>query len=77
MRVTAKDALSLGLVDEVISEPLGGAHRDTEATGAAIKEAVSRHLKEISRLSRKQLLTKRHERLRSLGRFSEAVDTIK
>lgn len=70
MRVTAKDALALGLVDEVIPEPLGGAHRNTEVTGAAIKEAVSRHLTELQSLSTDDLLAARFRALRARGRFS-------
>jgi acetyl-CoA carboxylase carboxyl transferase subunit alpha len=72
MRVTAKDALELGLIDEVIPEPLGGAHRDPEATAAAIKEALGRHLRDLSKLSRTRLLAARYDRLRSFGRFTEA-----
>jgi len=71
MRVTARDALSLGLVDEVIEEPLGGAHRDPEAAGTAIKEAVARHLRELSKLSKPRLLASRYDKLRALGRFTE------
>ena len=74
MRVTAKDALSLGLIDEVIPEPLGGAHRDTETTAAAIKEAVTRHIRELSKLSVSKLRSLRYEKLRSLGRFAEGND---
>lgn len=71
MRVTARDACEMGFVDEVIPEPLGGAHRGQEATAAAIKDALARHLKEINRLSKTRLLATRFDRLRSLGRFSE------
>ncbi|MBC8135424.1 MAG: acetyl-CoA carboxylase carboxyl transferase subunit alpha, partial [Fibrella sp.] len=70
MRVTAKDALSLGLVDEVIAEPLGGAHRAPDVTGAAIKEAVARHLAELSRRSPEELLAMRFAKYRALGRFT-------
>ncbi len=73
MRVTAKDALSLGLIDEVIPEPLGGAHRDTETTAASIKEAVTRHIRELSGLSVSKLRSLRYEKLRALGRFSEGA----
>ncbi len=71
MRVTAKDALSFGLVDEVITEPLGGAHRSPDLAGAAIKEAVARHLKELGGSSTDQLLAMRFAKYRALGRFSE------
>lgn len=71
MRVTAKDAKELGLIDEIITEPLGGAHRDPQATGAAIREAVTRHLRELGKLSTKRLLATRYEKLRGMGRFTE------
>ena len=71
MRVTAKDALELGLIDEVIPEPLGGAHRNPEATGTAIREAVSRHLKELTKLSPTRLLSARMEKYRGMGRFRD------
>ena len=74
MRVTAKDALEMGLVDEVIPEPLGGAHRDPEATGIAIREAVARHLKELTKLSATRLLSARLEKYRGMGRFRETDD---
>lgn len=70
MRVTAKDALSLGLVDEVIPEPLGGAHRAPDLAGASIKEAVARHLAELSGRSTEELLAMRFAKYRALGRFT-------
>jgi acetyl-CoA carboxylase carboxyl transferase subunit alpha len=71
MRITARDALALGLIDEVIPEPLGGAHRDLEATATAVKEAVMRHLREIEGLPTPDLLDQRYRKLRALGRFQE------
>jgi acetyl-CoA carboxylase carboxyl transferase subunit alpha len=71
MRVTARHAHELEFVDEVIPEPLGGAHRGPEATAAAIKDAVARHLKEVGRLSKTRLLSIRFDKLRALGRFAE------
>ncbi len=69
MQITARDARALGIIDEVLPEPLGGAHRAPEATGEVIKEAVVRHLKEVGRLSKTRLLSSRYEKFRSLGRF--------
>jgi acetyl-CoA carboxylase carboxyl transferase subunit alpha len=77
MRVTAKDALALGLIDEVIPEPLGGAHRAPDAAGAAIKEAVGRHLRELSGRSTEDLLAMRFAKYRALGRFTGGdADTL-
>ena len=73
MRVTAKDALSLGLVDEVIAEPIGGAHRAPDAAGTAIKEAVARHLSELAGQTTEELLATRFAKYRALGRFAEGA----
>jgi len=72
MRVTAQDALELGLIDGVVEEPVGGAHRDPVATAEAVKEAVADALAELSALPRSQLLEQRAHRLRALGRWSAA-----
>jgi len=72
MRVTAKDALELGLVDGVIDEPPGGAHRDPAATAEAVKEAIVSELEALSALPVAELLARRARRLRSLGRWSAA-----
>jgi acetyl-CoA carboxylase carboxyl transferase subunit alpha len=69
MRVTARDAKMLGLIDEVIPEPLGGAHRGADATAAAMREAILRHIEELETLSDSDRLERRYRKLRSLGRF--------
>jgi acetyl-CoA carboxylase carboxyl transferase subunit alpha len=69
MRVTANDARELGLIDEVIPEPLGGAHRDPEATAASIREAILRHLGEIECLPPDERIARRYAKLRALGRL--------
>lgn len=71
MRVTARDALRLGLIDEVISEPLGGAHRDVETTAANIRDAITRHLRELKAVAPDQLQRDRYARLRSFGKFEQ------
>jgi acetyl-CoA carboxylase carboxyl transferase subunit alpha len=70
MRVTAPDARELGLIDEVIPEPLGGAHRDPLAAAEAVREALARHLDELCALPTKELLVQRAKKLRALGRFT-------
>lgn len=69
MKVTAQDALALGLIDGIIPEPLGGAHRDPAATAEAIRVAVLVALAELTPLSTDELLDRRAARLRGLGRF--------
>jgi acetyl-CoA carboxylase carboxyl transferase subunit alpha len=71
MGLTAERLQSLKLVDEVLPEPLGGAHRDHEAMAAALKVAVLRHLDALTKLPVPQLLARRSERLASFGVFAE------
>jgi acetyl-CoA carboxylase carboxyl transferase subunit alpha len=71
LRLTAHDALHFGVVDEVVPEPLGGAHRNGVATAAALKDAVERHLMELERFGPDQLLNQRYLRFRRLGEFAE------
>ncbi|HET9208997.1 MAG TPA: acetyl-CoA carboxylase carboxyltransferase subunit alpha [Thermoanaerobaculia bacterium] len=71
MKMTAPDLLALGVVDEIIPEPPGGAHTDPDATCRRVGDAVERALQELSRISTKELLARRYEKFRSLGRFDE------
>jgi len=71
MGVSAERIAKLGVVDEVIKEPLGGAHRDPQAMADDVKAAIKRNLEELQSLSTEQLLLKRHEKLRNFGVFSE------
>src|SRR5271167_3868295 len=63
LNLTAERLSDLGLVDEVLKEPLGGAHRDPVAAAATLREAVLRHFKELEALSLEQLRAKREVRL--------------
>ena len=72
LRLTASDLLRLGVIDEVLSEPLGGAHRDPAATAATMKEAILRHLSELSRIPSSQLIARRLERYRRIGQTRPA-----
>lgn len=73
LKLTADNLLKLGLVDEVLTEPCGGAHRDIEKMAETIQVGLQRHLMEVKRgvLSSEELLEKRYERLRAYGRFEE------
>jgi len=72
MGITAERLESLGLVDEVLPEPLGGAHRDADAMSQALKNALISHLRELEALDIEELLAERRRRLNSFGRFKEA-----
>lgn len=69
--LTAQRARKLGIVDEVLPEPLGGAHRDPAAMAATIKRALLKHLNQLGKLSAQELVASRMERLRCLAVFRE------
>lgn len=67
MKITAPELLELGVVDSIIPEPLGGAHRDYEAAAGALKDALTTNLGELRGLSTKALLDQRYQRFRRIG----------
>jgi acetyl-CoA carboxylase carboxyl transferase subunit alpha len=69
MRVTAASALELGLIDEVLPEPLGAAHRDLDTTAAAIGAALTKHLDLLIGLAPEDLVEERYQKLRAYGRY--------
>ena len=71
LKLTAPDLLELGLVDEVIPEPPGGAHSDPERTIAALGEAVRRHVEELAKIGSKRLVKPRAKKYMEMGRFAE------
>lgn len=71
LKVTAEDLMELGVADEIIQEPLGGAHRDINVTAAAVKDAVMRHVEALSKLSVDELLKRRHAKYMQLGKYIE------
>ena len=75
MGITASRLKSLGLIDKVINEPVGGAHRDHRAMAQSLKRALQDALRQVSDLSPSELLERRFERLMSYGKYKEiAVD---
>ncbi len=73
LKITSRDALELGVIDEVIDEPLGGAHRNVEITARNLKEAIVRNLKQVSKLSTAKMLEARYQKFRNMGKFDETV----
>ncbi|MGH8370464.1 MAG: acetyl-CoA carboxylase carboxyl transferase subunit alpha [Gammaproteobacteria bacterium] len=71
MGITAERLKSLGLIDAVLKEPLGGAHRDMEATAASIKRALTDNLARLEHSSMDELLEARYKRFTSFGSFKE------
>lgn len=66
MKLTAKDLLSLGVIDKVIKEPLGGAHKDKYLTANNIKKYMSKELKSLIELEKEELIRKRYEKFRRI-----------
>lgn len=71
LKITAEDAVRLGVIEEVVPEPLGGAHRDMSGLAKTLGDTIERHLEELSALKPKELLEQRYARFRKLGEFSE------
>ena len=71
-RITSKDLLELKVVDEIIKEPVGGAHNDPAKASDFIKKAIIKHLKELSVLSREELAEDRYKEFRKMGIFEES-----
>jgi len=72
--ITASRLKTLGLVDKVVSEPLGGAHRDPQAAAQSLKKALAEVFRELRSTKPKQLVEERLERLMSYGKFKEAAE---
>ena len=72
--ITANRLKTLGLVDKIVPEPLGGAHRDPLATQQALKKALAETLKQLQEKKPKQLVEERLERLMAYGKFKEAAE---
>ena len=71
MKITAHDLLDLGIIDEVINEPLGGAQKDEEAQALSIKKMFLKHLNELKQLTPEELANDRFEKFRKIGSVVE------
>jgi acetyl-CoA carboxylase carboxyl transferase subunit alpha len=71
LKLTAQDLLRLGVIDEIIPEPPGGAHADAEATAQRLGASLRRHLQELRRFKIDKLLKRREEKYLSMGTLSE------
>jgi acetyl-CoA carboxylase carboxyl transferase subunit alpha len=70
MRISACEVLRLGLIDEVLPEPIGGAHRNYHEMVTTLKEGIFRHLVELKQIPIDDLLEKRYQKFRSVGEYS-------
>ena len=73
--ITAHRLKALGLVDKIVNEPVGGAHRDSKQMAAFLKRALNDALRQVSDLSTKDLLKRRYDRLQAYGRFSDTKES--
>jgi acetyl-CoA carboxylase carboxyl transferase subunit alpha len=71
LKPTAKDIIKLGVIDEIIKEPIGGAHRDHKATAKNMKKAIARNLAELNKLSGEELVEQRYNKFRAMSQFVE------
>ena len=69
LRLTSQDLFNLGLIDEIIPEPRGGAHKDPEQTALNIKERIIKHLEELKKVSPEEVVEKRYKKYRGIGKF--------
>ncbi len=72
--ITAHRLKSLGLVDKIVNEPVGGAHRDPKQMSAYLKRALNDALRQVSDLKPKELVQRRYDRLQAYGRFNDTTD---
>jgi acetyl-CoA carboxylase carboxyl transferase subunit alpha len=72
LKLTSEDLLRLKLVDEVIPEPVGGAHFDPETAGEALRAALIRALNELTRLRPEKLVKRRHDKYAAMGAYADA-----
>ena len=73
LKFTSKDLLKLGVIDEIVPEPLGGAHRNHRAMAMTLKGSISAALDELTQIPVEELLDRRYEKFRRIGVFDEGT----
>jgi acetyl-CoA carboxylase carboxyl transferase subunit alpha len=71
LKLTPKDLMEMKIIDGIIKEPLGGAHRDPQETAANIRKAIKRDLAALKAIPKEKLIAARYEKIRSIGVFKE------
>lgn len=69
LKLTARDLLALGVIDGIVPEPLGGAHRDFEQTAESLRKVINESLEELKKLPKKELVDLRYQKFRQMGVF--------
>lgn len=73
LKLSAENLFKLGIIDQVINEPDGGAHRDVSATSTSLRRAIFKHIRELKEKDTKTLLEDRYQKFRTIGEFTEGV----
>jgi len=73
LKLTAADNLELGTIEEVVEEPLGGAHRNPAVAADRLEQWIVKQIKELRRFKPENLVARRYERFRAMGVFEEAA----
>jgi acetyl-CoA carboxylase carboxyl transferase subunit alpha len=71
LKLTSEDLLRLGLIDEIVPEPPGGAHADPQAAAATLEAALVKHIGELAKLKPDKLVRTRTDKYLNMGRFQE------
>jgi acetyl-CoA carboxylase carboxyl transferase subunit alpha len=71
LKLTAPDLIELGIADDIVPEPPGGAHSDPEAAAEEVRNAIIKHLDQLGKLTPRQLLDQRYDKFRTMGVFKE------
>jgi len=74
LRITAPDLMKLGVIDEIVPEPLGGAHNDYKLAAEYLKEAIVKHLKPLLKMDRIELIERRRAKFRKMGFYAESLE---
>jgi acetyl-CoA carboxylase carboxyl transferase subunit alpha len=72
LKITSDEALKMGVIEEIISEPLGGAHRNPDVAATSLKKAILRNIEELESMSADDLAQQRYDRFRAIGAYRVA-----
>lgn len=76
LKFTSRDLKRFGVIDEIIPEPLGGAHRDQRGMAALLKQTLLTQIRQLSLLPKDELLNRRYRKFRAIGEFEEGVTDV-
>lgn len=71
LKITSEEALKFGIIDEIVPEPLGGAHRNVEMASKNLKTALLKHLDELAKIKPAKLVDERYKKFRGMGAYAE------